>query len=79
LGFNEGFKRIHQTINVSEQYKERFDERDTLIRAEVRQPVPEEDTFDANDDIFPIKCYQLQEYLRLSRGILMGKNIPLPV
>jgi len=54
-------------------------ERDTLVRVEVRQPVPEEDAFDPDDDIFPTGLYYLQESLRVSWEILVDKNGPLPV
>jgi hypothetical protein len=50
--------------------------RDPLIRTEISQPVPKEDTFDANNNIFLIGLDQRQESLRVSWEILMGKNSP---
>lgn len=53
------------------------DKGDALIRTEIGQPIPEEDTFDRNDNILSIGLDRLQENLRVSWEIFVGQNIPL--
>ena len=55
------------------------DKGNAFFGAQICQPIPRKDAFNADDEIFTIRSDELQEPMRLSRDILMQTNFPIIV